>query len=200
MGHYVNFNVMPLSASIDDMEAWRIAQIDANQDHMESPDTSWVQPLHIINDKPIDGYENACNFLDDYAMRDGLGYVDAALHFRDRRYTRSVPKSAKLKTLEERLEYLTNLRQKTHDDALPSKRKGKRITCTKCESALTNAFLGERDRCPVCGQSLLSPSVTERLASLDTRINRCKNELKAENDKLSSKASTMWLVRASCHC
>lgn len=200
MGHYVNFAVMPLNTDIDAMEDWRRSEIIENNDyHIYDPNDSCIQPLHILN-QVVDGYENARHFLDEYAMKDRLGYTDAAVHLRDRRYAHNVPKSSKLKTLEERLEYLTNLRQKTHDDALPSKRKGKRITCTKCESALTNSFLGDKDRCPVCGNSLLSPSITERLASIDARLIRCKNEIKEENDKLSAKASTMWLVRASCHC
>jgi ribosomal protein S27AE len=200
MGHYVNFTVMPANAKANEMEAWRISQIDVNQDRLENPSTDWVPPLHVLDNDIIDGYENARDFLDEYAMRDGLGYTDAAVRFRDHRYTDDVKKSSKLRTLEERLDYLTELKRKTHDEALPSRRSGKRTTCTKCGSALANAFLNERDHCPVCGQTLLSPTSIKRLDSIDARLKRCTAELKDENDKLSKKAAEMWLVRASCHC
>lgn len=198
MGHHIAYATMPLTATQAEMDDWRTEEILANHDRMEGEPC--VEPVRRLDDKVIDGMEAARERLEAYAMTDGIGYRDGAVEFRDASATGDVPKSSKLRTLEERMTYLVGMRAKTHDEALPSKRKGKRVTCTKCESSLANAYLGDRDTCPVCGNGLLAQSTIQRLDKLDERIRRCEAELREENEKLSRKAPTMWLVRASCHC
>lgn len=195
MGHYVNFAVMEPSATPEEMNAWRQEEAEMNYDRFEGPLS--LPDVEVVRGKVLDSAKAAEDFLERRAMRDGLGYADAAVLFRDE----SLVKPTKaMRTLEERMERLRALRNKTHDDALPSRRKGKRTTCTQCGSALTNAYLKSRDRCPVCGASLLSNTATERLASIDARIGKCSNDIDAERVRMARNAPTRWLVRVSCHC
>ena len=195
MGHYVNFAVMEPSATPEEMNAWRQEEAEMNYDRFEGPLS--LPDVEVVRGKVLDGAKAAEDFLERRAMRDGLGYADAAVLFRDE----SLVKPTKaMRTLEERMERLRALRNKTHDDALPSRRKGKRTTCTQCGSALTNAYLKSRDRCPVCGASLLSNTATERLASIDARIGKCSNDIDAERVRMARNTPTRWLVRVSCHC
>ena len=195
MGHYVNFAVMEPSATPEEMNAWRQEEAEMNYDRFEGPLS--LPDVEVVRGKVLDSAKAAEDFLERRAMRDGLGYADAAVLFRDE----SLVKPTKaMRTLEERMERLRALRNKTHDDALPSRRKGKRTTCTQCGSTLTNAYLKSRDRCPVCGASLLSNTATERLASIDARIGKCSNDIDAERVRMARNAPTRWLVRVSCHC
>lgn len=195
MGHYVNFTVMDASATPAEMNAWRQEEAEMNYDRFEGPLS--LPDVEIVRGKVLNGVKAAEDFLERRAMRDGLGYADAAVLFRDENLVK--PTKA-MRTLEERMERLRNLRDKTHDDALPSRRKGKRTTCPQCESALTNSYLRSRDKCPVCSASLLSKTATERLANIDARIRKCSDDIDAERIRMAKNAPTRWLVRVSCHC
>lgn len=195
MGHYVNFAVMEPSATPKEMNAWRYEEAEMNHDRFEGPLS--LPDVEIVRGKILDGIKAAEDFLERRAMRDGLGYADAAVLFRDENLVRP---TKTMKTLEERMERLRALREKTHDEALPSRRKGKRTTCPQCESALANAYLKGRDRCPVCGTSLLSKTATERIANIEARLRKCSDDIDTERIRMAKNAPTRWLVRVSCHC
>ena len=200
MGHAVSYNLMPIGTTKTQMIAWESQFIQENADRLENPYPSPAYELKLFDDRLFEDYDEAVKFLDNYADKHGGGYADAAVHLRDARITGNLEPTATIKRLEESLSKLRATRIKTHDEALPSKRKGLRITCPKCESHLANRYLGDRDRCPVCGENLLSKTVNDRLASLDKRIKDRQNEINAAWQRQANRAPTMWLVRASCHC
>jgi rubrerythrin len=176
------------------MERWRHEVVELCADRQENPYPTPIYSLHMIEDRVAADRDDAIEILEAYASEQRDRYRDAAVRFH-----MEAKDTKKVENMLSRLKRLEDQKTKTHDDALPSRRKGARTTCAACGSALSNRHMGERDRCPVCHESLLSATAKTRIGNLESRIAACKRDIKKERKRLAKDAPIMWLARASCH-
>lgn len=205
MGHVIEHHVLPKDCD----RAMFIAQMD-EQVSCEDRDEGGryrASQLKWHENKVYDTREDAEKAI---KRLDNGWYDDHAVLFRD---TTGLDKTSKrLTTLEERLHKLQMDKAKYMSEhlAFSAKRKSAFMSCKKCGSRINLSYmdnarlpLTKQDGCPVCGETMTSQSVLDRIGSYDKRIADARKGIKAElrriEARLAKKAKVCWLVKTEYH-
>ena len=123
-------------------------------------------------------------------------YKDAAVLFRD---LDTVKDTKEVTELRERYARIRRERDDYAREHSISRRKSKSVTCGRCGSTITIAYMRSGNRCPVCGNDLRAPSTIARIASFDERAKKIDlriHELKARG---AERAKVRWLLKYEYH-
>ena len=148
-------------------------------------------------DKVYDTWEQACEATDHMATIDRCHAVlyrvpDPALIEKAPSMQRLI---ARADTAEERL-------GKLNGDSDVRKRKRDFISCTRCDSRISLAFLKDPHDCPVCGADLRSPDVLLRVHEAENELKGIIGELHAERRRLGALkeyCQVRWCVAYAFH-
>lgn len=123
-------------------------------------------------------------------------YKDAAVLFRDLETVRDTKEVSELR------ERFARIRREREDYARAhsvSARKSKSVTCGRCGSTLTIAFMRSGNRCPVCGNDLRAPSTIARIASIDERARKIERRILELKARGAEGAEVRWLLKYEYH-
>lgn len=137
-----------------------------------------IQPLERINDVAVDK-ETALEIADRYYNKVSRSLL--VPFYRQR--------SAKLKALEERLEKETMSLEEYRKSQSIKNRKSKSVTCEKCDSRLTITWL-KGNNCPVCGNLLLSKTVSETILKKEEVLKKLSSDIKIEMKESKDKKNS----------
>lgn len=80
-----------------------------------------------------------------------------------------------------------------------SRRKSKSVTCGRCGSTITIAYMRSGNRCPVCGNDLRAPSTIARIASFDEKARKIDLRIHELKAKGAERAKVRWLLKYEYH-
>jgi len=112
----------------------------------------------------------------------------------------SASKQARLQSsLDKAIGYRESLQRKVVSDLRNAK--SKLIGCRNsgCQSKINRNFITVDGKCPLCHQSLLSPTAQNRLAVADNKVVKAQRDLRNYKPTESKSAkTTMWLIGGWC--
>ena len=88
-----------------------------------------------------------------------------------------------------------------------SNRKSKTVACPKCKSVLNIEYMTRsvesKHHCPICGEELLSKTVTDRIKKYNSDLIELDKKIATETRNIAIKTKKIelkWLVKAEVHC
>lgn len=123
-------------------------------------------------------------------------YKDAAVLFRDLETVRDTKEVTELR---ERLARIRRESETFVAEHAVSKRKSKSVTCGRCGSTITIAYMRSGNRCPVCGNDLRASSTIARIASFDERMRKIELRILELKAKSAERAKVRWLLKYEYH-
>ena len=123
-------------------------------------------------------------------------YKDAAVLFRDLETVKDTKEVTELRERLARTERERDEYARTHS---VSARKSKSVTCGRCGSTITIAYMRSGNRCPVCGNDLRAPSTIARIASFDERARKIERRILELKAKSAERAKVRWLLKYEYH-
>ena len=115
--------------------------------------------------------------------------------------------SSKIKKMEEKRKKIIEDWKEYERKNWLSNRKSKTVACPKCKSVLNIEYMTRsvesKHHCPICGEELLSKTVTDRIKKYNSDLIELDKKIATETRNIAIKTKKFelkWLVKAEVHC
>ena len=188
MGHAINYITEP--ENVDKKAVMASIQEVAARDGDGYPGrVKWHSELPVY-----ESYEEAEKMIQ---RLDNGWYDDHAVRFYD---YRNATRTKKIDELYQRIKETRDKRVAYANEHSVKNLKAEYVGCPKCGSKISRKHIGDRNRCPVCGQDLRSKTTLEKLQSYDDKIKALNEMIDVEKKKQTSARRVMWLIKYEYHC
>lgn len=106
---------------------------------------------------------------------------------------KNLKESKKIISLKERLEKELKKLEEYIEKTDCKNFKSKLITCPRCDSKINKDYI-HNSRCPLCQEDLRSKTTVDTVKRYNANIKKINKEIRAEQEKNSSKAKTKYLL------
>ena len=144
-------------------------------------------------DKVMPDYQSAMAFLE----QNDRGWYDClAVKYKELPSGKS---TKKLDDLKEKLRIAYTEYELENRKVVASDFKSDFIGCKNCGSKIRREYLNS-NFCPVCHADMRSDTIKKKLASMNAKVNKLRNDIKEEEKKLAEKSGQIcWLVKFEYH-
>ena len=144
-------------------------------------------------DKVMPDYQSAMAFLE---QNDRGWYDSLAVKYKELPSGKS---TKKLDDLKEKLRIAYTEYELENRKVVASDFKSDFIGCKNCGSKIRREYLNS-NFCPVCHADMRSDTIKKKLASMNAKVNKLRNDIKEEEKKLAEKHGQIcWLVKFEYH-
>lgn len=160
---------------------------------------TWNEGGHGIDggirfiDKVLPDYQAACDFIE----KNDRGWYDClAVKFKDTPKDKS---TKRLDELKEKLRVAYNEFQEANNKVAAKDFKSEFVGCKNCGSKINREYI-RSNSCPVCHADMRSETTQKRLAAMNAKVVKLRNDIKDEERKLAEKHGQIcWLVKIEYH-
>lgn len=167
----------------------------------ESDSRNYHGNLTFKTDKIFETRDDAESFL----LKFRGDYKDVAVIYKDR--DEKAITSSKIKKMEEKRKKIIEDWKEYERKNWLSNRKSKTVACPKCKSVLNIEYMTRsvesKHHCPICGEELLSKTVTDRIKKYNSDLIELDKKIATETRNIAIKTKKFelrWLVKAEVHC
>lgn len=166
-----------------------------NVDRQEDPAGSYHGHLTVHDSPILDSAQDAYDWI---RSVDRGFYDDHAVQFKD---CDSLKPTKEMLAIRGRAQdNRMKKREYSLSHGLAQLHKSQYVSCKACGSRLAMKYMDTRNRCPVCGKTLLPQYVLDRLKKFDEDEEALHKKYEELNKKRKDRAPVRWLVKVEVHC